>query len=99
MGAFYSAAKEQGGLEDLMQSAELADILNLKERGPYLFDEDGRIVITQYPKERYPEDETGVKNTKKDILGKKHDEVQQQFNNLLNELSKRYETLDEKSYG
>ena len=47
LGAFYAAAKEQKGLEDLMQSAELGEMLNLKARWPKLFDEDGRILTTE----------------------------------------------------
>lgn len=59
LGAFYGAAQEQKGLEDLMQSSELGEILNLKERGPYLFDEDGRVVTTERV-------ETKEKNTPKE---------------------------------
>ena len=47
LGAFYAAAKEEKGLADLMQSSELADLLNFKERGPRLFDEDGRSTMTR----------------------------------------------------
>ena len=42
--AFYNAASEQKWLEDLMQSSELADVLNLKEDWPTIFDKDGRFL-------------------------------------------------------
>jgi hypothetical protein len=79
-----------------MQSSELADILNLKERGPYLFDEDGRIVLTEKIENRYPENEEGEKNIKKDVLRKKHDEIQVQFNTFMETLDKKLDAAEEK---
>jgi hypothetical protein len=79
-----------------MQSTDVQKILNLQERGPYLFDEDGRSPITEQSKEKYPENETGIKNTKKTVLSKAYTEVNQQFSNFMEDLKKKYETLENK---
>lgn len=83
-------------MADLMQTSEMADLLNFKARGPRIFDEDGRIVTTDIIKERYTEDKDGEKNIKKDVLGKKHDEIQKQFNDYVEAMAKKYEALDAK---
>lgn len=43
LGAFFEAASQEQDLSSLMQSSDLATMLNLKESGPYIFDEDGRV--------------------------------------------------------
>lgn len=88
--AFYDAAKEEDWLADLMASAELGEILNLKNRWPYLFDNDGRIVTTERAKERYTEDKTGETNVKKDILSKKYEEIDGQYKEFMKELEKKF---------
>jgi hypothetical protein len=43
-------------IAEIMQSAELASMLNLKDYGPYMFDEDGRSQpIDIFHEEKYPD--------------------------------------------
>lgn len=43
LAAFYEAAATEDKLTHIMETTDLANIINLKDYGPYLFDEDGRI--------------------------------------------------------
>jgi hypothetical protein len=42
-----------------MQSSDLAELLNFKERGPRLFDEDGRVTMTERAPEKDKQKEAG----------------------------------------
>jgi len=80
-----------------MQSSDLANLLNFKERGPRLFDEDGRETMTEKIKEKYPEDATGEKNIKKDVLGKQYTSIQSEFTAYLDELREGREKAQDKA--
>ena len=83
--AFYAAASEQKWLEDLMQSSELADILNLKERWPYLFDEDGRFLMA---------DKAEAKE--KNDLEPKVEDIKNQIKEYESEYKDKQESLEDK---
>ena len=75
-----------------MQSSDLADILNFKESGPYLFDEDGRIIITEQVQKK----EDGTPEIAGDKFGK---ELEKQYKLLLkqaeDDVTKRQEEYED----
>jgi len=93
--AFYGAAKKEKRLDDLMQSSELGDMLNLKTRGPRLFDEDGRIVMGDEieEKEKDSPEEIGKEMAKK--FEKQLETLLKQADDENRKLQKELENLEE----
>lgn len=90
LGAFYHAACEQKWLEDLMQSSELGDILNLKENWPELFDGDGRFMMVDKAEVKEKNDlEPKVEDIKNQIK-----EYESEFKNRQDSLESKLDTFD-----
>lgn len=94
--ALYEAGQKEDRWKDLMRSGELADMLDLRNIWPKLFDDDGRILPVDKPVEKYPEDKDGIQKLQKDIFGKQYDDVQSQIKLYFNDLRQKFDQLDKK---
>ncbi|AHB40828.1 hypothetical protein P148_SR1C00001G0010 [candidate division SR1 bacterium RAAC1_SR1_1] len=65
LGALYDAGQKEDRWKDLMASGGLENVLNLKNIGPKLFDDDGRILPVDKPEEDCPEIKAGKNIIKK----------------------------------
>lgn len=88
LGSFFEAASKEEDLMTLMQSSDLANLLNLKESGPYLFDNDGRsLSATKKGPKEYSEDEAGaneyMKDQSKQIMDEQH-KILKQYTDRMN---------------
>lgn len=94
--ALFEAGQKEDRWNDLMRSSDIANMLDLKNIWPKLFDDDGRILPVDKPAEKYPEDKDGIKKLQKDIFGKQYDDVQSQIKLYFSDLRTKFDQLDKK---
>lgn len=92
--AFFEAAAREEDLAELMESCDLANMLNLKESGPYLFDKDGRVQsVDASAKREYADDLTGAADYMRDNASKTAQELQKQFDDYQNSLQTKQQEI------
>lgn len=94
LGAFFEAAAQEENLSTLMESSDLANLLNLKTSGPHIFDLDGRVTSVDKA-EKYTDDEPGHKNLSKDTFTKWNDELIKQFKANFDSIKEKYDATDD----
>jgi hypothetical protein len=95
LAAFYEAAAMDKDIAGIMQWADLANMLNTKDYGPYLFDEDGRGMVAT-TEEKYPDTAAWEKALTKYTFEQMYDDTFDQRRAHNEMLEDKYNALNNK---